>query len=145
MAVSQEQSKKLQWKWVGITFLLYVVFYLLPIWVAAPGAIDNNVGKLAAMFIGGWSFGGVIIIAAISGYLSKGVTILGAAIVGAGAVALWFIAFRIFLAPPMRFSVGANIVPIVIAMIVVFLLSLVGAWLGERAQKLWKAKAPEST
>jgi len=145
MADSQEQSKKLQWKWVGITFLLYVFFYLLPIWVAAPGPIGNNVGKLAAMFIGGWSFGGVIIIAAISGYLSKGVTIWEPAIAGAGAVVLWFIAFPIFLAAPMRFSISANIVPIVIAMFVVFLLSLVGAWLGERAQKLWKAKAPEST
>ena len=56
MADASAQSNKLQWKWVGITFLLEIVFYLLPI-LFVSGVFGNNVISIKAeMFIGAWSF-----------------------------------------------------------------------------------------
>ena len=82
-----EQSSritKIHWKWVGITLLLYLVFYPSPMLLAhyllAP--------KAAEIFIGSWLFAGIIIIGAVTGYLSEGVTLLEPAI-GAGGPSLF--------------------------------------------------------
>jgi hypothetical protein len=137
MAESSTQSKKLQWKWVGISFLMYVVFYLLPLVILGKVFGINN----QALF-GIWVFGGVIIVAAVAGYLSEGVTIWEPAIAGAGLVFLWVIFILLFV--HRHYSISRDIVPLLIAISIVFLLSLLGAWFGERAQKLWKTKTPES-
>jgi lysylphosphatidylglycerol synthetase-like protein (DUF2156 family) len=133
-----KSSKKLQWKWVGITLLLYVVFYLSPLFVADYMLAS----RVADIFSSAWFFSGIIIIGAVAGYLSKSVTIWEPAIAGAGLIALCFIGFVIL--SPIRIPVLRAIVPLIITMAIVFLLSLLGAWLGERAQKLWKTKSPES-
>jgi hypothetical protein len=139
MLESLTPSKKLQWKWVGITLLLYVVFYPSPIFIAhyilAP--------KAAQLFIGAWLFAGIIIIGAVAGYLSEGVTLWEPAIAGAGFITLFIIAVAI-LSPPAGLSIFQSVVQLVIIMAIFFLFSLLGAWLGERAQKLWKTKSPES-
>jgi hypothetical protein len=128
------QSKKLQWKWVGITLVLYAVFYLLPVFL---------LGSISQTFTGVWLFAGIIIIAAIAGYLSEGVTIWEPAIAGAGLIFLFFLGMTIFFPFPHRERIFQTVIPLVIVMAIVFLLSLIGAWLGERAQKLWKTKPPE--
>ncbi len=132
MAESLTSSKKLEWKWVGITLILYAVFYLLPLFFLF---------RIAEFLGDAWLFSGIIIIAAVAAYLSKGITIWEPAIAGAGLFLLFFIGMIIFFRlPPFRAYIA-----IVITMAIVFLMSLLGAWLGERAQKLWKAKSPEST
>ena len=140
MSEQSSTTKKLQWKWVGITLLLYVVLYPAPVVIAyyllAP--------KVTAIFIGSWSFAGIIIIGAIAGYLSEGVTLWEPAIAGAGLVFLFILGIIIFIPLPQRDRIFHAIILIVIMMAIVFLLSLLGAWLGERAQKLWKTKSPES-
>ncbi len=138
MSESPSESKKLQWSWVGITFVMYVIFYLLPI-LYIGGVFGGSVVTVkAGMFIGAWSFGGAMILPAIAGYLSKGVTIWEPAIAGVSLVALWFIAYRIFIARYSGASVSEDVPILVTMMIIIFLLSLLGAWFGERAQKLWK-------
>lgn len=142
MAESSPQSKKLQWDWVGITFVIYMICYLLPI-LAVGGVFGNFVVSYkAGMFIGAWSFGGAVILPAIAGYISKGITILEPAIAGVGLVALWFLAYRVFIARYSAASVSEDIPSLIAIMAIIFALSLLGAWLGERAQKLWRTKPP---
>jgi len=143
MADALEQSNKLQWKWVGITFLLEVVFYLLPILFVAGVFGDYVISVRAGMFIGAWSFGGAILLPAIAAFLSEGITIWEPAIAGVVLVALWYIAFRLFLARYIASGVSEDIPYLVLIMVIIFLLSLLGAWYGERAQKLWRSKTPE--
>jgi Na+/citrate or Na+/malate symporter len=127
------QSKKLQWKWVGISVLLYAVFYLLPLLILMR--MDNPIGAA-------WLFAGIIVIAAIAGYLSEGVTIVEPAIASAGLILLFFIATMVFI--PRQVDMIRAVIPMAFVMAGVFLLSVLGAWLGERAQKLWKTRPSES-
>lgn len=142
MAESSPQSKKLQWEWVRITFVMYMICYLLPILVV--GGVFGNfiVSYKAGIFIGAWSFGGAVILPAIAGYISKGITILEPAIAGVGLVALWFLAYSVFIARYSAASVSEDIPSLIAIMAIIFALSLLGAWIGERAQKLWRTKPP---
>ncbi|MGA7161779.1 MAG: hypothetical protein WBZ48_12295 [Bacteroidota bacterium] len=142
MADALVQSKKLQWKWVGITFALEVVFYLLPI-LFVGGVFGNYVISIkAGMFIGAWSFGGAILLPAIAAFLSEGITIWEPAIAGVVLVGLWYTAFRLFLARYIASGISEDIPYLGLIMVIIFLLSLLGAWYGERAQKLWRNKTP---
>ena len=143
MASVSGESQKLQWSWVGITFAMYVVFYLLPILVAGEVFGNFKIGMKEAVFIGAWSFGGAIILSAISGFLSKGITILEPAIAGVGLVVLWFIAYRIFIARYSEASILLDVPYLISIMVAIFLLSLLGAWYGERAQKMWRSNPPQ--
>ena len=132
-------SNKLQWKWVGITLVLYAVFYLFPLFLF--GSIIDS-GKVTAILFSAWIFAGIIVIAAVAGYISKGVTLWEPAIAGAGLIFSFFLGIMMFL--PNRPRIFETIIPLVVITAIVFLLSLLGAWLGERAQKFWKTKSPES-
>jgi hypothetical protein len=125
------ESTALQWKWVGITFVLYAVFYLLPLFL---------LGSVAETFSDIWVFAGIVIVAAIAGYWSPGVTIWEPAIAGGGLIFLFFLGF-LTLDPP-KDRVVLTVVPMLIVLMIVFLLSLFGAWLGERAQIRWRKKSP---
>ncbi len=143
MADTSIQPRKLQWKWVGITFLLEVVFYLLPILFVGGVLGDYIISIKAGLFIGAWSFGGAILFPAIAGFLSKGITIWEPAIAGVVLVALWYAAFRVFFARYIASGISIDIPYLALIMTIIFLLSLVGAWYGERAQKLWRNKTSE--
>ncbi len=143
MADAPAQSNKLQWKWVGITFLMEIVFYLLPI-LFASGVFGNNVISIKAeMFIGAWSFGGAILLPAIAGFLSEGITIWEPAMAGVMLVAIWYIAFRLFFAQYIAPGISEDVPYLILIMVLIFLLSLLGAWYGERAQKFWGTKTSE--
>jgi hypothetical protein len=122
---------------------MYILFYLLPLFIA--GTFFTN--KIAIVLNGCWIFGGIIIVAAVAGYLSKGITIWEPAIAGAGLILILFVAITIYFHVHFKPTIDlfGEIVGILIPTICVFLLSLFGAWLGERAQKLWQTKTPEST
>lgn len=132
MSEPTTQSKKLQWKWIGISIVLYAVFYLLPLMLFTLGG-----GVIASI----WVFAGIIVVAAVAGYWSEGVTIWEPAIAGAGLMLLFLIAMIAFI--PRQISILNATIGMVIVAAMVFLLSLLGAWLGERAQKLWKSKPAE--
>jgi hypothetical protein len=142
MTESTIQPQKLQWRWVWITFAMYILFYILPILIV--GNFFTN--KIAIQIIGAWIFGGIIIVAAVAGFLSTGVTIWEPAIAGAGLVLAFFVCMsiyvRVFYNP--SFTILGNFIGILVPTIIVFLLSLLGAWLGERVQKLLRTNPPES-
>ncbi len=134
MSEPSTPSGKLQWKWIGISLVLYAVFYLLPIIVSATRA---------EVFAFVWMFAGVIIVAAVTGCLSEGVTILEPAIAGAGLMFLFFITMMVLI--PRQINITGAVIGMVILMVGVFALSLLGAWFGERAQQLWRSKPSEKT
>ncbi|MBI2619334.1 MAG: hypothetical protein HYW57_04575 [Ignavibacteriales bacterium] len=129
-----ESSPRLQWKWVWITLGMFVVFYVGPLW----GATTMR-GEFGDKIIGGWSFGGVIVISAVAGFLSKGVTIWEPAIAGGLLTVLWYGVFQIIMATKGA-SVRLELAPLLVIMIAIFGLSLLGAGLGEGIQNLSKKK-----
>jgi hypothetical protein len=133
-------SGKLQWKWVGITFLFYLLFYLLPL------VIMIEVFPNILIISGIWIFGGIVIVAGIAGYLSEGITIWEPAIAAAGLTVL-LLGYTALIVFPMAFR-GAflrGVVFIVVPAVIVFVLSVTGAWMGERAQRFRKDKTPKAT
>jgi hypothetical protein len=141
MDEQSSSSNRLQWKWVVITFVLYLVFYLLPI-VAVAYLTRNTTSSIGNLFIGTWMFGGLIIVAGVAAYVSTGITIFEPAIASATMVILWVIIFSLFV-PYARFDVTRDALTGLGIICVVFFLSLVGAWLGERAQKLWRTTSKD--
>lgn len=132
-------SGKLQWKWIGITFVFYVLFYLLPL------IIFSELLPNLWIIPGIWVFGGILVVAGIAGYLSEGVTIWEPAIAAAGLVVLLLSYTAVFVFPAaFRGAFFRGVVFIIIPATIVFVLSLTGAWLGERAQRLWKDKSPDA-
>jgi hypothetical protein len=136
-------SNKLNWKWIGITLLLYLVFYPSPMLLAhyllAP--------KAAEIFIGTWLFAGIIIIGAVTGYLSEGVTLWEPAIAAGGFIALFIIVGIITSAilggGPKGLTFFQSVVQLIAIIVIFFVFSLFGAWIGERAQKLWRPKSSQ--
>lgn len=129
---------KLAWKWVAITFVLYLVFYLLPILVAATFLV-HAVPGIGEIIIGAWTFAGIIIVAAVAGYLSEGVTIVEPALANILTIVVWIFIFVLFV-PGGRIDIKTEAITTSVILGVVFMLSLLGAWFGERAQKLWKER-----
>ena len=136
-------STGFQWKWVWISLLMYVVFYFLPL-ALVPGGILSGTGvtKASAMFIGLWSFAGLITIAAVAGFISEGVTIKEPAVAAVGVMILWVIAVQVRFNSAIHFTVESSLA-LFSALVVVGLLSLGGAWFGERVQRVFKTKGNE--
>ncbi len=135
--------KKFQWKWVWISLLMYVVFYFFPLTLVPGGMLSGTVvTKASATFIGVWSFAGMIIISAVAGYISKGVTIKEPAAAAVGLVILSLVAVQIKFNAAIQFTTQ-SIIGLVIALAVVAGLSFAGAWFGEILQKVVQSKGPE--
>lgn len=138
MPDEQTESQRLQWKWVWITLGMYALFYVLPL-IGAAGIR----GTFGDKIVGGWSFGGIIIISAVAGFLSKGVTIWEPAIAGGLMTVLWYAAIQIISATS-GMHARLELAPLMVIMIAIFGLSLLGAGLGEGIQNLSKKKANQA-
>lgn len=146
MRVTKIKSKRFHWEWVGITFASYLVFYFLPILLMVGAFSDNLTGPSAAVFVGGWSFGGPIILSAIAGYVSKGKAQWEVTVAAFASIVLLLITDRVFLVPKQfevhnvsAISSGAGSIA---GVLVVVVLSWLGAWFGIR---LWKTQNPVTT
>ena len=127
MTVDQKETRGLQWKWVWITLGMFAVLYLLPIVAASLMG-----GEIANTIVGGWTFGGVLVVAALAGYLSKGVTIWEPALAGGFLTILWYVGLRVITA------INLHVIQLVVILIAIFGLSLLGAGLGEGIQNAAK-------
>lgn len=148
MAEPTLQSGKLEWKWVGITFAMYIVLYLLPILFGFGFFAGHAGGRGTDVFLGIWTFAGIIVIAALCGYLSKGVTIWEPALAGLAlaTIVLLYLAYKIlFASVGHRIPLFHLIIPALALLGTVFVLSLLGAWLGELAQRLWRSEPPQAS
>lgn len=144
MSEMPSTPKKFQWKWVWISLLMYVVFYFFPLTLVPGGMLSGTtVTKASAVFIGVWSFAGMIIISAIAGYISKGVTIREPAAASIGLVILTLVAVQIRFNAAMQVTT-LSVFGLIITLAVVAGLSLAGAWFGEILQKVVQSKGPEA-
>jgi hypothetical protein len=136
--------KRFQWKWVAISLLMYIVFYFFPLTLVPGGMLSGSVvTKASAVFIGVWSFAGMMIISAVAGYISKGVTIKEPATAAVGLVILSLVAVQIQFNSAIRVTVQ-GLLGLTIALAVVAGLSLLGAWFGEILQKVIQSKGPDA-
>ncbi len=136
--------RKLQWKWVGISLLMYIVFYFLPLSLVPGGFLSASiVTKASTIFIGIWSFAGLFIIGATAGLISKGVTIKEPAIAAVCLAILWLVAIQIRINIAVRLT-KESLIGLLIAFATVFLVALVGAWFGEFVQKVSKSKTHDA-
>jgi hypothetical protein len=143
MSESPPNEKSFQWKWVGISLLMYVLFYFFPLTLVPGGMLSGTtVTKASAVFIGVWSFAGMIIISGVAGYISKGVTIKEPAVAAIGLVMLSLFAVQIKFNAAIQVTIQ-GLVGLIIALAVVAALSLAGAWFGEVLQKTIQSEGPE--
>ena len=127
--------KNLQWKWVGITFAFYLIFYCLPISFGMR-SLQSKTSPIGPVAIGAWVFAGIIIVAAVARFISKGVTLAVSALACIMMMIFWIIIFSLFVSGR-SFDITRDTLPTAAIVLVVFMLSLLDAWLGDRAHKLW--------
>ena len=139
MTESLTRPKKLKWKWVWMSFILYILFYILPFFIVGNYFMKN----IGVQFFGVWMFGGIIIVAAVAGYFSLDITMREPALSGAGLVIAFFISMivyvRMFIHP--GYKITGRIIWFLVPSMTVFLLSMLGVWLGEQLQTFLKKKS----
>ena len=140
MEQTETNSTKLQWKWVGIAFLCYLFLYVIPLTIA-----EKFLGGTAVnTFVGIWVFGGIFIISGAVGRISKGVTILEPFLASVFMVVILFCIGALFdpfflsKIPRAGFSTPLMVITI-------FIVSLIGAWIGEAGQKYREKKREEAS
>ncbi len=139
MTDTPAQEKSFQWKWVWITLGMFAVFYVLPVF-----AVSLIRSSFSYKIIGGWSFGGIVVIAAVSAMLSRGVTIWEPAIAGALMAVVWYVVMP--LVPINGQTLQLEIGELIVSTVAVFGLSLLGAGLGEGIQNVRrKPEGPEQS
>ncbi len=125
MADESTVTKKFQWKWVLISLAMYIVLYFLVLGIMPGGFLGTEVASRI------WAVAGVFLIAALAGYLSKGVTVWEIVIAAVVVVALMYIAVELGLTVAVPLGTGGKPV---LTLLIIFVFSAIGAWLGERIQ-----------
>ena len=134
-------AKKFQWKWVGISMASYLLFYVLPIAIIVHSYSPGDPSVMARTVLAVWSFAGIFIIAAIVGYISEGVTLWEPACSAASMIVVVGVYFDVHILSSglyVKVRMSGLLRETLVIVIVFVLLSLLGAWFGERAQKLWR-------
>ena len=117
--------------------MLYLLFYVIPIILLFLTARSNGLVKFAQTVGVSWAIGGIIVIAAVAAYRSKGVAFWEPALASVAMLILAMLALMIF--DFLTYSVMKSpqiIRDIVGPIIIYFLLGLFGAWIGGRFQKV---------
>jgi hypothetical protein len=135
MTEATGSRSKLQWKWLGYSFVIYLVFYILPI-VGLRSLIG---GPTAIYLIGCWALGGVILLGSIVGYSSKGNALWEPALAAALVILCFSSSFYIFRAWK-YFPNWSAVADIGGSTVVTFLLSLLGAYFGTRLEIVFRPR-----
>ncbi len=135
---------KFQWLWVVITLMLYIVLYLFPLYLFGGAFSSGFPAHAQKMFSGTWVFAGIILTAGLAGFMSKGVTIWEPVVGSIGFIALMILMnqlVHVIHGGKFQLQVRDNITTFVFF----FLLSLLGAWMGELWQKTFLKKRGSSS
>jgi len=133
MAKTSEATliSKPDWKWVGVSYCLFVVYHLLPTIVMIAFfrggmGLGWNIGTLI------WMFFGLALVGGYVGYKSAGVTIVEPAISSVLYVLTLMVSLRSIWSLPYGFrSLWASSAVILAAIAIVF----ISAWIGEMLQE----------
>ncbi|MHB1049321.1 MAG: hypothetical protein ACYC09_04505 [Bacteroidota bacterium] len=133
-------EKRFQWTWVWISLAMYLFLYFLPLSLM-PGGILNGrpITGLSSLFIGIWSLGGMFIVSALAGYMSTGVTIKEPAVAALILMFLWFFAVQFRFHGSIHNTTQSYFI-LLVALSMIGILSVAGAWWGEQMQKAAKMK-----
>ena len=143
MESQEAKTGSIQWKWVGFSFLMYLLFYMLPIMIIARASARTPFGLTQTITVM-WAFGGIIVIAAVAAYFSKGVKLFEPAFAAILLVIVTIISLLMFTST--RWANQQLLRDIILPIVVFFVLALFGAWLGEKLQALSTKKTePQST
>ena len=129
-------QQKFQWNWFGVAFAMYLIFYIAPL-AFSIGITDYT--SWVHGFFSSWLFAGVVIIAAVTAYFSRGVTIKEPALAAVAMMGVYTIgvyAVRGMLYGDKGYLIRYSVMDAFWPVILVFLLALFGAWLGEKIQAL---------
>jgi len=137
MTDAKPESQEFQWKWVVLTLVLYVLLYFVPLLLAFSlgGQVGDTIFK-------SWTFVGVVVISAVAGYFSRGVTIWEPAVASALLLILWYAGFQLYEATQGHVPFK-GLVPFFVYLGAIFGLSLLGAGIGEGVQNLLKSRASD--
>jgi hypothetical protein len=122
-------AKNFQWKWVWISFLIYVVLHSLPIGLLPGGVFgSSNMSKTSSLLMTVWGIGGMLLVSALIGYFTKGIMVKEQSVGAIVLMILWFIIIPPSIERPIRFS---NEIKFIISIgIAVTVLAFIGAWWG---------------
>ncbi len=129
-----ETTTKFQWVWVVITLMMYIVLYLFPLYLFGGAFSAGFPVHAQRIFSGTWIFAGIILTAGLAGFMSKGITIWEPVVGSIGFILL--LGLMNELASVLhggRFQLQVK--DTLTTTVFFFLLSLLGAWLGELWQK----------
>ncbi len=121
---------KPDWKWVGISYCMFVVWHLLPT-IVAVGLFRGSGGRGFEIGTLIWMFFGLTLIGGYVGYKSAGVTIIEP------AVASFFYVITLYVSTLRAWdlSIKTYTLPAAVAILLAgFAIVLVSAWVGEVIQ-----------
>ncbi|MEE9186758.1 MAG: hypothetical protein V3U10_01865 [Bacteroidota bacterium] len=136
------EGRKFDWNWFAISLAMYLIFYIAPLSLSV-GITDYT--SWIHGFFSTWLFAGVIIIAGITAYLSKGVTIWEPALAALLMMVIYTIGVygvRSVMYGDKSYLVRYSVMDAFWPVIVVFLLAVFGGWLGEKIQAATVRKKP---
>ena len=146
MSTSESTPKFIQWKYFRTSLLMYLLFYIPPIILLFLVAISTGLVKFAHTVGVSWAIGGIIVIAAVAAYRSKGVAFWEPAIASVAMIVLAMLTIMILALVTMHTGPkDLHIIRDFIGPIVIFfLLGLFGAWIGGRFHKVSQKDKVES-
>ena len=137
------QSKKLDWKWVGILFQFLLVLHLLPFVLLRRVFLAMAINGSGLLFTGVWLIVGITVLTALSGFLAK-VSILWESIIASCAISVMSLIGYYLIIKPADLIISWPVVvsqalpPWWVMLLIVPVLSLVGTWFGERIKSVWR-------
>lgn len=141
MQESSAQSKKLEWKWVGVIFQLLLVLHLLPFVMLRRVFLSMTINGSELLFAGFWLIVGIVILTALSGFIARE-SILRESIIASGAISALSLAGYYLIIGPAHLIISWPVVvsetppPAWVMPLIVPVLTLAGTWLGERIKSL---------
>jgi hypothetical protein len=146
MDTSESTPSKIQWKYFRTSLMMYVLFYLLPIFLLFLATRITAPSKFIQIICVFWVIGGIPVIAATAAYRSKGIAFWEPVLAAITTLSLAMLVIMII-----NFVIYGNvgwnyqIVRDIISPIVMFfLLSLFGAWIGGQFHKVSQKDKLES-
>jgi hypothetical protein len=132
----EEHRHGFQWNWVLLSMLVYLIFYFIPLMSVPGGLIGGGVAnEISIYIIGIWGIAGVFIISAIMAYFSPGVTVWEA-VVSAIGVVLLMVGVLSLETNHLILESTDDMLSFGGALLVIFAMSYMGAWWGERYQNI---------
>ncbi len=133
------------WRWIVAAYCYLVLFHLFPTYLLGGSSVlivmlgpvsPFNSGMDPSIVMMVWMLAGIAVISFVVAFRSKGFTIFEPAYAGLLYAVTLGLAFRELLSPAVR---DRHTLSVIFWMLIVIILSVVSAWIGEAVQS-WKMK-----